>query len=88
MKASIEVDMYADVTPEGIIRSVYIGEGACEPAFESTESWVEIVERNIEYHIRPGLGTISSDEMKELEKIVAGLEHAIVLFKEKMEQYK
>lgn len=88
MKTEIEIDMYADLEPEGIIRALYLGEGACEPAFEATESWEEIVERNIGYYIRPGLETISSVDMKELEKRVAGLEHAIVLFKEKMEQYK
>ncbi len=87
MKIEIDIDVYADISAEGIERSLYIGD-ECEPNFEHVESWEEIVERNIEYHIRPGLGTISPDEMKELEKIVAGLEHAIVLFKEKMEQYK
>ena len=88
MKTEIEIDMYADVEPEGIIRAIYLGEGACEPAFEGVESWEEIVERNIGYYIRPGLETISSVDMEELQKRVAGLEHAIALFREKMEQYK
>ena len=88
MKTEIEIDMYADLEPEGIIRALYLGEGACEPTFEATESWEEIVERNIGYYIRPGCGTISAVDMKELEKRIAGLEHAIALFKEKMEQYK
>lgn len=88
MKTLIEVDVFADVHPEGIERSLYLGEGACEPAFEDVESWEEIVERNIGYYIRPGLETISSVDMEELEKTVAGLEHAIALFKKKMEKYK
>lgn len=88
MKTEIEVDVYADLEPEGIIRAIYLGEGACEPAFEGVESWEEIVERNIGYYIRPGSETISSVDMKQLEKTVAGLEHAIALFREKMEQYK
>jgi hypothetical protein len=88
MKTEIEIDVCADVEAEGISRSLYLGEGACEPAFEDVESWEEIVERNIGYYICPGSETISSVDMKELEKTVAGLEHAIVLFKEKMEQYK
>ena len=88
MKTEIEVDLYADVEPEGIMRGLYLGEGSCEPSFEGVESWEEIVERNIGYYIRPGLETISSVDMEELEKTVAGLEHAIALFGEKMEQYK
>ena len=88
MKTEIEVDVCADIEPAGISRSLYLGEGACEPAFEDVESWEEIVERNIGYYIRPGSGTISAVDMKELEKRVAGLEHAIALLKEKMEQYK
>lgn len=87
MKAEIEIDMYADVEPEGLRRSLYIGD-ACEPAFEVTESWEEMVERNIGYYIRPGLKTISHVDMKELEERVAGMEHAIALFKEKMEEHK
>jgi hypothetical protein len=88
MKTEIEIDVCADVEVKGLSRSLYLGEGACEPAFEDVESWEEIVERNIGYYICPGSETISSVDMKELEKTVAGLEHAIVLFKEKMEQYK
>lgn len=88
MKGKIEVDVYADLEPEGITRCLYLGEGTCEPSFEGIETWEEIVKRNIGYYIRPGLETISSVDMKELEERVAGLEHAIALFKEKMEEYK
>ena len=88
MKTEIEIDVCADIEVDGISRSLYLGEGACEPAFEDVESWEEMVERNIGYYIRPGSGTISSVDMEELQKRVAGLEHAIALFKEKLEQYK
>jgi len=87
MKAKLEIDLYADVEPEGIIRALYLGE-ACEPDFEDVETWEEIVERNIGYHIVPGSNTIRPADVEKLEKIIAGLEHAIALFREKIEQHK
>ena len=87
-KRIIEIDVCADIEVDGIRRSLYLGEGVCEPAFEDVESWEEMVERNIGYYIRPGSETISSVDMEELQKSIAGLERAIALFKEKMEEYK
>ena len=88
MKAEIEIDMYVDLEPEGIRRALYIGEGACEPELEALDTWEEIIERNIGYYIRPITNKISPGEMEELEKIAAGLEHAIALFKAKIEEHK
>lgn len=88
MVTEIEIDMCADIEVDGISRSLYLGERSCEPVFEDLESWEEMIERNIGYYIRPDTGTISSVDMKELQERVAGLEHAVVLFKEKLEQYK
>lgn len=87
VKAELEIDLYADVKPEGIMRALYLGE-ACEPNFEGIESWEEIVERNIGYHLVPGSNTIRPADVEQLEKIIAGLEHAIALFREKIEQHK
>ena len=87
MKAEIEIDMYTDVEPEGITRALYLGQ-ACEPNFEGVETWEEIVERNIGYYLFPGSNTIEPADVEQLEKIVAGLEHAIALFKEKIAQHK
>jgi len=83
MKTEIEIEVYADISTEGIERSLYIGD-ACEPNFEHVESWEEIVERNIGYYIIPGSNTISPADFIELDKTVAGLEHAIALFRMKM----
>ena len=88
MKAQIEVDMYIDLEPQGIRRALYIGEGACEPELEDLDSWEEIIERNIGYYIRPVENKISQGDMEDLEKIVAGMEQAVALFKEKLEEYK
>ena len=80
MKTEIEVEVYADISAEGIERSCYIG----EDNFEDVESWEEIIERNIGYYIIPGSNTISPADLIELDKTVAGLEHAIALFRTKM----
>jgi len=88
MKAELEIDMYTDVEPDGIQRSLYIGEGSCEPLTFQLESWEEIVERTIGYYRIPNDDTIAPGDAEELEKIVAGLEHAIALFKEKIAQHK
>ena len=87
MKAEIEIEVYADISAEGIERSCYIGDDACEPNFEHVESWEEIVERNIGYYIIPGSNTISPTDLIELDKTVAGLEHAIALFRMKMANF-
>ena len=87
MKAELEIDVYADVEPEGIARALYLGE-ACEPNFEGVESWEEIVERNIGYHLVPGSNTILPADIEQLEKTIAGLEHAVNLFRDKIEHHK
>ena len=87
MKTELEIDLYADLEPEGIIRALYLGE-ACEPNFEGVETWEEIVERNIEYPLVPGSNNIRQADVEQLEKTIAGLEHAIALFREKIEQHK
>ena len=87
MKAELEIDVYADVEPEGITRALYLGT-ACEPNFEGVESWEEIVERNIGYHLVPGSNTIKPEDVEQLEKTIAGMEHAIALFREKIEQHR
>ena len=80
MKIEIDIEVYADISAEGIERSCYIG----EDNFEDVESWEEIIERNIGYYIIPGSNTISPADIIELDKTVAGLEHAIALFRTKM----
>lgn len=88
MKAELEIDMYTDIEPNGIHRTLYIGEGSCEPNFQDVESWEEIVERTVGYYRIPSDSTIAPGDVEELEKVVAGLEHAIALFREKIEQHK
>lgn len=87
MKHEIELDMYVDLEPEGIRRSLYVGVDACEPELESIDSWEEIINRNIEYYILPKSNTISSDDIAQLKKIIAGMEKGLALFKERLKEY-
>ena len=87
MKAELELDVCIEVEPEGINRLLFIGQ-ACEPNYESFDSWEEIVERTIGYHLVPGSNTIRQADVEQLEKTIAGLEHAVALFREKIEQHK
>lgn len=86
MKAEIEVDVYVDVEPEGLTRSLYIGEGACEPEFTALETWEEVIERNLEYYIVPGSGKIRPGDAEQINKIIVGMEGAIALFKKRLEE--
>ena len=87
MKTELEIDMYTDIEPEGIRRTLFIGEGSCDPNFQDVESWEETVKRTIGYYSIPSYNTIAPGDVEELEKIVAGLEKAVALFREKIEQH-
>ena len=78
--------MYTDLTAEGIQRELYIGRD--EEAYTvDNESWEQIVERNIGYHVVPHRNIIRAEDMKHLEELVVGLERAIALFKKKMKEH-
>lgn len=86
MKTEIEIDVYVDVEPDGLTSELYIGDGACEPAFTGLETWEEIIERNIGYYIVPGSGKIRPGDTEEVNKIIVGMEDAIALFKKRLEE--
>jgi hypothetical protein len=83
VKTEIEIDVYADVVPEGISRSLWIGD-VDEPDVELVESWEDIVERVIGYYVIPSSNTISPQDLIELDETVAGLELAVAQFRQKM----
>lgn len=85
MKTEIEIDLYVDVEPEGLTRSLYLGD-ACEPTFTAVESWEEMIERNLEYFIVPGSGKIRPGDAEEINKIIVGMEGAVALFKKRLEE--
>ena len=86
MKAEIEVDMYIELEPEGVTRSLYLGD-ACEPTFTSTESWEEIIERNIEYYLIPGSNKIHDTDLKQLEALAKGLKQAAKKFEKRIKEF-
>lgn len=86
MKTEMVVEVVADIDPKGIFRALYLGE-TCEPTFEDVESWEEIIQRNIGYYLHPVAKTINPEEMKGLKQTVAGLERAVEIFKQKIEEH-
>lgn len=85
MQVNLDVDVYADLQPTGIYRSLYIG-NACEPCFHHVDTWEEIVERQIGYHVVPVLNTIRNDDADELLEIAEGLEKAATLLRNRVEE--
>lgn len=86
MKFEVEVDMYADIYPEGIKRSVFIGD-TCEPCFEQMESWQDIIDRNVGYYVRPISKTISAEDLEELNQTLKGFETAAKMLKKTIKAY-
>ena len=87
MKAEIEVDMYVELQPEGFTRSLYIGDD-CEPTFSVTDSWEEVIERNIEYYLIPGSNKIDDADLKQLEALVKGLKTCVKKFEKRIKEFK
>jgi len=85
-KINVYVDVDVDVEPEGLTRSLYIGESACEPEFTALETWEELVERNLGYYIVPRSNKIRSHDAEQLNQIIVGMEGAIALFKKRLEE--
>lgn len=85
MQVKLDVDVYADLEPTGIYRSLYIGDN-CEPCFHHVDTWEEVVERQIAYHVVPGVNTIRNADADDLLQIAAGLEKAASLLKNRVEE--
>ncbi len=77
MKAVLNIDVTADLDPEGIRKLVWIGDSDCEQVNE-VETWEEIVQRTIEYYTFGG--TIKEDHRDEVEALRKGLKKALKQF--------
>ena len=84
MIANLEIDIYVDPEPTGLQRALYIGD-SCEPIVEKLETWEDIVDRNIAYYKVPGSDTLLPSDKESLMDLVAGLEHAVALFKSRIQ---
>lgn len=51
-RATIEIEAFPCISPEGVYATVYIGD-AGEPSLEVTECWENILENEIDYHTVP-----------------------------------
>lgn len=77
MKAVLNIDVTADLDPEGIRKLVWIGDSDYEQVNE-VETWEEIVQRTIEYYTFGG--TIKEDHRDEVEALRKGLKRALKQF--------
>ena len=87
MKAELEIDMYIDIGSKGVNYGLYFGD-ACMPAYESEQSWEEIVDRTVGYHVVPLSETIGTRDLKELEKLADRLDDIAILIRKKIEKYR
>ena len=86
MEVKLLVDVYSDITPKGITRSLYVGD-ACEAVFEHEETWQEHIERVVGYYILPNSNTMHPRDVEELKKHVKGLQRAAKLLSKEIEKY-
>lgn len=86
MEVKLMVDVYSDITPKGIMRSLYVGD-SCEAVFEQEETWRENIDRLVGYYIRPMSNTIHPDDIAELKKHVDGLNRAAKMLSKEIEKY-
>jgi len=84
MKTILDVDVTADLDPEGIRKLVWIGNTDVEQVNE-VETWDEIIQRTIEYYTF-GV-TIKERHREEVEALREGLKQALAQFDKLVEEY-
>ena len=84
MKTVLNIDVTADLDPEGIRKLVWIGNTDFEQVNE-VETWDEIIERTIEYYTVSGMiKELHREEVKALRK---GLKKALKKFDKLVDEY-
>ena len=83
MKAVLNIDVTADLDPEGIRKLVWIGNTDSEQVNE-VETWDEIIQRTIEYYTFGG--KIKECHRKEVESLRKGLKKALKKFDKLVEE--
>lgn len=66
----LNVEIYSDITEEGIWSTAYIGESDT-PSAEHTLNWDDWVEQQIEYHTVPSKQYIPYENVEDLKDIFA-----------------
>ena len=84
MKTVLDVDVSADLDPEGIRKLVWIGNTDVEQVNE-VETWDEIIQRTIEYYTFGG--TIKENHREEVEALRKGLKKALKKFDKLVEKF-
>ena len=84
MKTVLNVDVTADLDPEGIRKLVWIGDTDVEQINE-VETWEEMVQRGIDYYTFAG--KIKECHRDEVEALREGLKQALAQFDKLVEEY-
>lgn len=75
MKVALDIDSYVSLTPEGIHQSVFIGEDTCNPQYEETHYWDNMIHQEIEMNTIPGKTTVPiTNEDNPLEYMLGMVE--------------
>lgn len=86
MKIEIDIDVHTDIQEEGISREIFVAHDY-ESSSTTIDTWEQIIESNIGYHIIPYDGSICPEDLKELKNKVKGLKRAAELFEKRIKQF-
>lgn len=72
-KAELELDVFPGIDTEGVYATLYVGDSS-EPELEVSESWEDLLEREIDYHTvpnsdRPLVVDIGNDSIQEIQNM-------------------
>lgn len=90
MMTKIEIDACMGIDEKGIITlEVYIGEGACEPAIEESQSLQTLIESLLQAYTIPGIPgkeKIAPCHLEECEQLVETLKAATKYAKKRIKE--
>lgn len=85
MKIELEVDYSTWLVPEGILKSIYVGDN-CEPEWEEVHTWKELIDRDLESYKVPGVDKFAEYHKKDIASLIEGLKQASEYLKAQVEE--
>lgn len=85
MKIELEVDYTTWLVPEGILKSIYVGDH-CEPEWEEVHTWKELIDSNLESCKVPGVDKFAEYHKEDIASLIEGLEQASEYIKAQVEE--
>lgn len=87
MMTKIEIDASMGIDEKGIITSdVYIGDGACEPVLEESQSLQTLIESLLQAYTIPGKEKIAPCHLEECEQLLETLKAAAKYAKKRIKE--